>query len=343
MTEEIIPIEYAIIMINAKPSCIWEYQSIKEKNLRFVDNIDHTYFEFLAKTYLTKLNTKKNEHRAAISIRAAYSHGLETLFFLLGAFIQAPYCLPGWILLCSNQDLRDLINKINSHQKVASVFKNDWLDWNSIAEYVFQCFQIDDIQKRTEIVSGFAQLWHLFANDFTNETFVKEYNSIKHGFRVKTGGFSLQMGTQKEIGIPAAPESMVTMGSSKFGASFLDVVKIGNTKNHFYFNNISRNWDPEDMVGGLLLISQSIANVISAIKVLNGVNPRKIKYVWPSNLESFNEPWKRAKTIGVLSMRGFSYEVTGEVIKNFNTIKLCDLYNEGRYLFRENRKIRVDN
>jgi hypothetical protein len=50
-----------------------------------------------------------------------------------------------------------------------------------------------DIEFKTKIEISFSSLWKHFAEDFLRDGFSEEYNSIKHGFRLRIGGFSLAM------------------------------------------------------------------------------------------------------------------------------------------------------
>lgn len=334
-----ITIERNIIMVNKTPYCIWDFENTIERNLKFVNNIDHLYFEFLAKTLYQKLQTKQNNQRAAIAIRSAYSHGLETLFSLLGAFVQAPYCVQGWLLKCSNRELDDLILSINSFKNVPSVFRQDILDWPSISQHVFRSLMLQNQERKNEIVNGFASFWSSCANDFINDSFTKEYNSIKHGFRVKSGGFSVQMGRKEINDGDTTQQTMHLLGSSKYGSTFYDLKKINNTINHCSWIRYARNWDPEDMIWALNLISLSISNVISAIKILNGVDPKDIKYTYPSDSEVFQKPIENTITLGVTSMRSNLYEMSEEIIQIYTKQEMMDLYTDGEFLKKIKQKV----
>jgi len=53
---------------------------------------------------------------AAATLRIAYSQGLETLFALLCAVVQAPDCVIGWFLKYRNSELFELVRKIREGQ-----------------------------------------------------------------------------------------------------------------------------------------------------------------------------------------------------------------------------------
>jgi len=334
-TPNSVSLEYAVFMVDNKPYCLWSDKSIKEYIFEFLDNIDPTYFVYQANTNLKKLNYKKYKQHAALAIRTAYSHGLETLFSLLCASIQAPNCVPGWLLLCSNAQLCSIVNKINSREQVNTLFKQHPSDWRKISLAIHAPLILEDKEKEKSIKNRFGELWSRWASDFLSETFSKEYNSIKHGFRVRPGGFSLAMGIEEIPGVHAPQENMRLMGKSEFGSSFLDYIKIGEIKHHIQLRRNSRNWDPEDMALGLHLISISISNIVSFLKVLNGVDATKVKFNWPRDTETFREPWKRTSSLGVTSLSGFSNIIPVELITKYSEDNLKDLYKDGKVLHRK--------
>jgi len=86
------------------PHACWDLE-LRRKNLEFLEGIDAEYFRYVAEMNVTHLESD-NKHRAALALRLAYSQGLETLFALLGARIQAPHCVIGWMLAYENKELQ---------------------------------------------------------------------------------------------------------------------------------------------------------------------------------------------------------------------------------------------
>jgi hypothetical protein len=105
------------------------------------------------------------------------------------------------------------------------------------------------------------------------------------------GGFTIDMGFQDEPGIPAPPKRMVSFGGSEFGTKFYVPERLVN-KTNFRVKRKSLNWSPENLIYGLILASNSIGNVISFLKIVNGVEPSKVNFAWPTDEESFEGPWK---------------------------------------------------
>lgn len=79
--------ENSIYVVNKEPYCIWEVD-IKERNKEFLNGIDPEYFYYLAELHAGA----DDEKRAAIALRSTLHHAMETMFSLLGAYIQAPDC-----------------------------------------------------------------------------------------------------------------------------------------------------------------------------------------------------------------------------------------------------------
>ena len=84
-------------VINDIAFACWDWE-LGRKNIEFLEGIDSEYFAYVANLHIMHINDDENKHRAALSLRLAYSHGLETLFALLCSAVQAPQCTIGWVL-----------------------------------------------------------------------------------------------------------------------------------------------------------------------------------------------------------------------------------------------------
>jgi len=335
-----IDFQYGFFIVGERPFCLWDHD-IKKINLQFLNSIDAGYFEYLADTNFEKLGDENEEvHQyAALAIRTAFSQGLETLFALNFAFIQAHHCVAAWMNLYKNNELYELIRKVSKHEKILSLLKIQYIDWVALSNIILDSLVLDDKDKEKEIKSGFGNLWSQFASIYLQDGFSNEYNSIKHGLRAKAGGFSIAIGREDEPGVPPPPEHMVLMGKSKYGTSYTSVEEIGDLKRHIQITKNSRNWDPEDMVWGLNLISLSILNTISALKILNGTSAEEVQFHWPSDLEVFKEPTKRVSSIGVTSMSGFGTPIPKEIVTNFSKEEITQKYLTGELLGGKRFKI----
>lgn len=277
-----------IIVVNDEPYSIWDV-NIAERNLEYLKDIDADYFEYLNEAY-QKSDDKK---RASIALRSSLHHATETLFSLIGALLQAPTAVYAWMPKCSNADLRSLVKKINHKDDSLFVcYRFSQLSWRAISETVFQWY-LPGTDKQKITIELFAKLWQRLSHEFEDPNHVNEYNSIKHGFRIRSGGFSLAIGQEKEYGVAPPASEMQLIGKSDHGTSFFVLKEVGGIKGNRSLTSrrISLNWKFEKVALLLQLVSMSINNVTSALMCLNGVEAEKCKFTRPVEDSDFSDPW----------------------------------------------------
>ena len=81
--------EYSKFAVSDVPYCVWDPE-LRRTNLEFIEEIDPAYYEYIAGINKEALQDDDGAQYAAMAIRIAYFHGLETLFALLCACAQAP-------------------------------------------------------------------------------------------------------------------------------------------------------------------------------------------------------------------------------------------------------------
>ena len=86
---------------------------------------------------------------------------------------------------------------------------------------------------------------------------------------------------------------MQSLGYSKYGSTFPIEENIRTNEPSFRIKRHSRNWDIENFLHGVNLISMSLSNIQSFLKIVNGTNPSDCKFNYPTEIEYFDEPWKR--------------------------------------------------
>ncbi len=319
--------QYSMIVIDNTPYCFWDWD-LKDKNLNFIKGFDSTYFEYLGAIHSSVIDSADSDNNekqyASIAIRNAYSHALETFFALIGAMLQAPDYIPGWLNKYKTRELYSLIKKIHRHQKFRKKIKLNEYSWKGISEIVHQ-FQFEDESKTKEIKDNFTSFWQRLANDFLNEEFQSEYNSIKHGYRAKPGGFRIAIGPQTDINTPAPPEKMQSLGGSDYGSSFFIEEYPAGDKKNIRLRNKSRNWLPKNFINALNLIRMSIDNIKSFLLIVNGNDPTTVRFSWPQNLEHFDEHCKESP--GVISL-GFDTIVKATDINIFTKEEILNKYDE---------------
>lgn len=324
------PMEYSVICVNEEYYCLWDI-GILSNNINFLNTIDSSYFENQADFQFERMSIKKYRHQSALAIRSLYSHVLETLFAFLFAFLQSPYCPQGWILNCQNIDLYKLTKKIIKGENIPSVWGLSPQSWVNISNQVHKVLVFEDKANEALIKSNFGELWGKFAIEFVKEFFNKEYNSIKHGLRLKSGGYYLAFTYR-----PKEAETSMThvLAQSEFGSSFGVKKEIPGKKNHFSISKVNTSWDPENMYWGIKLASKSINNIISALKIFLGVSPEDVRFAWPSDLSIFEKPWSNSNMGCISSEMVSDVPVDTARIPAFSSDKLKGKYEKREFLVR---------
>jgi hypothetical protein len=278
----------SIFVVNKEPYCIWE-KDVCSRNVEFLDGIDPDYFSFLADIY----SHAEDEKRSAIAMRAALHHALETLFSLIGSYVQAPDCAYAWVAKCTNNQLKKFVTEVScTKNSLFTKLDVESVSWEEISRSVFSGY-IPNTEKNKRTSNLFAELWNKLAIEFLNEAHVDEYNSIKHGFRVRPGGFTLAMGIEKEFGVSPPQNKMHTIGHSEYGTSILKLEKLTSNNNERSYRSKlhSLNWSIEKTTLLLQLAAMSINNLLSALKISNGVAASSCKFLRPSKDSDFALPW----------------------------------------------------
>ena len=282
--------DFSRFVISAKPYCFW-HPNIKKANLEFIDGIDPLYYKYVADVNRAELQGEARQY-AAISTRIAYCHGLETLFSLLCACVQAPDCIAGWLSKYRMDQLRDLVETIVSQKRpILNKHNLESVTFEDTSDLINQ-FNLKDEDKDQRLRKSFASAWHRFAKDFLDDNIVTEYNSMKHGLRVSPGGYSLVVTPEDQAGVPD-PSKAFEVGNSIFGSSFSSFEAIKNKNEvqnprHFKFRTYALNWDPEYLLRGLYIVSLSLNNILAFLKAFNGLRDAKLCY--PDDESFFEVP-----------------------------------------------------
>lgn len=287
----------AVFMVNDKPYCIWDID-LKERNSKFLESIDPEYFEYSLETHMATTDKK----RAAISLRSTLHHAMETFFSLLGAFLQAPDCAYAWISKCENSDLRKLLDRINSSDD--SVFRKlnmESLSWNGIARCVYRAYK-PGTERQQKAIDLFAKLWENLSIEFLDPNHRDEYNAIKHGFRLQSGGFAFSFAPEDGTGKPPSDDKFTLLGSSDTGSSFLRVKRSDSSRKNrsLIAERVHLNWSLDKVNLLIQAISVSILNLTSAMKIANGFNAKECRFASFVDDADFEAPWKH--TVGVTSL-----------------------------------------
>ena len=288
--------QQAIFAVGDEPYLLWE-RDVAECTRDFLAGVDPEFFSYVLKAHAAS----GDEERAAAGIRLALHHATETMFSLLGALVQAPDCPYAWLARCSNTELREVVRRITENDRtLLCKFKLSGMGWEHIASKVFENFE-HGTERQQLAINGFSTLWKRLAGELLTESVIDEYNATKHGFRIRPGGFKIEVGPAPSPGIRFEDVSMMVVGESKFGAMFYKVEKLPmKGTRQLQSRRVAMNWSPQRDAQLLYFAYLSIHNTLTFFKTAHRFPPDECKYLWPDDETDFAGPWRHSP--GVTSM-----------------------------------------
>lgn len=276
------------LLTGSRAASVFWGDDLRRQNLEFLKSLDPGYFQFVADSCsehlddATKLE-KRDRQRAAQMLRVVHGQGVESLMAMIGALAQSPEFPVGWMLRYQVSDLEEVIKAISDEQPFPSLLNPKPVTWHSISTLVHSEMPDDGVKQA--MTAKFASFWAALAAEFLSPAFRDEYNSLKHGFRIMPGGFSASLGPAKPVGSPpTAPAELELLGSSEFGSFLLKAVPIeGTPRLNCGVSSRLRNWNPEALMADLHLISCSLTNVVSCLRIVSGFKPQEVKFSWPDS------------------------------------------------------------
>lgn len=309
--------DFSIFAVNDEPYCLWE-ANFSERTKTFLDGLDADYFEYVLQAHT---NTE-DEKRALVAIKLSLHHATETMFSLLGSFVQAPDCPYAWIAKCSNTELREFTSRVNKEDdSLITKLNLASISWTAIAGAIFATYMPGTLRQKNTI-KCFANLWSTLNAELLNPVHTDEYNALKHGFRARAGsGFAIAIGIEREYGVSPPASEMQTLGKSNFGATFLKIEALSHISGsrHIRSRQISVNWSLERIVLLHQLVYMSIKNVVSALKIVNNYSPSTCLFVRPENDSDFLRPW--TFTTGVTSIN-IDYDIDQNLLPAWTKAQL---------------------
>jgi hypothetical protein len=311
-------------VIDETPYCLWDWE-LKRLEHEFLSGVDPEYFEYMAKTHAAGLDGDQPQ-RAALALRMTYSHAQETLMSLLCAIVQAPACVIGWLHKYKNAELESVVRKLHQHQPVLAKIDGE-VSWQGLSNMVHRYVSCPDKEKESKIKESFGTFWSRTADDFLDHGGRREYNSIKHGLRARSGGFHLLAGIEMTPGVAGPPEQLKTVGGGEFGTTYYGVESVeGVEKCNVRAQSSSRNWLPDLLAGRTYLMSLSMGNILSFLKVAKGEDPQKHQFKWPEDLSAFEECWRYSPGVTAAS---FNVDLTSVNIKPMTKLEILGRYRRG--------------
>jgi hypothetical protein len=286
MADEVIVAKFAC---DEAPFAVYSAR-LREQNIECLNGIDPNYYRHVARINAAALQGDERQY-AAVQLRIAYSQALETLFALLACAVQAPDCPVGWLLCYKQEHLKGVISKIHAGQPVRTIVSTKPVTWEVLARGIIR--PALEEEQQSAIHEAFARLWRRLADDFLDAQFSEEYSSIKHGSRVRMGGFYFALGPEEVPGVSPDPEQMVTLTNSDFGLQFFSAEQmVQGDKRNLRLASKHRNWDPMKFVEALDAIATSISNVLVFLRERNGVPHSELLFAIPEDLDTLGEMWK---------------------------------------------------
>lgn len=313
---------YSKFAVHKTPYCVWDW-NLRQREAEFIDYFDPGYLEFVADVFSQLLKDDIERH-SAMALRTYYSQALETLFALLCAFAQAHDCISGWFLRYRVKELRDAVRDIQEGRPVLNTLPVECVSWQTLSEHIND-FAMDDAARLAAAQERFANLWARLAHDFLDDTRMNEFNSIKHGLRVKSGGFNISLCPDDGTGKPDLEKALLPMSGSKHGSRFLEWEPLPH-RHHFRILSRSVNWDPECMAHGIRLAAVSIRNIVSCVKVLHGADPASVQLRLPRD-DYFESHWKKTEGIFITSL-GEDVPIPVDAITPFTGDEILAAYAE---------------
>jgi hypothetical protein len=287
-------------MVNDSPYCAWEATQAGT-SLAAVNGISPEYFEYLVELYAPSVEADSIPTHAAVALRTAYAHALETLFAVMFAGLQAPEAIYAWLHRYRTEELVALVQRVSSGEE----FHHSWLvklnSWKDVVGLVLSRMPVELMSQsgtrltREEVIEGFSCTLSHFARDMVSQSFRDEYNDAKHGMRLLAGGFSLAFSKEDSSGVPS--DEVHVLCVERCGSSAYKVEQIPGAKHHLRVVQHSRNWRPVADIQKLHLATCWLACVKSWLRVALGAEDPPAKWNWIANKSEYEEPWRTGPAI----------------------------------------------
>jgi len=281
------PLGYAFAVADTA-WCCWEFDH-RARTLEYLDGFDPAYFSTMAEILGAELGGS-HAHAASVTLRMLYIQASETLLGLLGATLQAPHAVAAWIAACRAQDLDALTRMLLDERPMLTQAGRKRVSFVELSEHVHQ-FSWSNETGDASTAARFGRFWRRLAADYLDERVRAEYNALKHGHRVRSGGFSLAIGLEEVPGVPAPADAMRSLGGSEFGTTFFKAERVGVSKHHIRTRRTSVNWSARAVANRLLLTAMSLVNVVGALRCQLGIEPSTVLFQRPVEADVFNEVW----------------------------------------------------
>jgi hypothetical protein len=311
--EERPPLGFVKFMVNDRPRCVWEL-GLDERQLESIEAMDPDFFLFQIRTLRGELDGD-DRFRAACAIRAVYWHCMETFFALLFATLQAPRATYAWLLDYRPGDLPKLIACVNASQRFPTAFQFESISWASIASLLIPSDESDAVRMR-EIQLAFARAWSYLSEEAASEVCRAEYNTIKHGFRLRSRGFTLTIG-----------DPPIVSGGSEYGSQFFSRESIGDSRLHFRGRRQLENWLPNATIEKVRIMVSSLHNIKGFLLHIQDALPTGYQFHIPDTDTDLDRAWSDSPKV---LRANFDREILPAMIDNFSSNDIRKVFEESQ-------------
>ncbi|HKY40158.1 MAG TPA: hypothetical protein VJN18_29685 [Polyangiaceae bacterium] len=277
-----------------RPMCVMGIR-LDEENLRFLRGLDPEFFLYQAAAHQHPDASGSEATRAALALRINYGMAVEALFGILGAVVQAPDCVFGWLSAYKNDELRELVRRISAAEAIKTLPPFRPATWLDISAALLEPLRAQSVERHQKVSELFARSWRLFAGELLNEQAGREYNSLKHGFRVQPGSVAIDISHEG---------NSLVRSESAFAHSFPYLKRSAARKNHYDVSHATRALEPAFFSAALSIIALSIGNAIAFARARPDAPGAKIAVHIPEHLELFDELWKERAPIAAMTYGG---------------------------------------
>jgi len=290
-TVQVDRIRFAIV---DRPMCVMGI-SLEEENLRFLRGLDPEFFLYQAASHQPADVSGDPAMHSALALRISYGMAVEALFGILGAVTQAPDCVFGWLTAYNNAELREIVRRISAAEPVKTLPPFRPATWPEISAALLEPLRLQNVERHNEVSELFARAWRLFAAELLDDQAAREYNSLKHGFRVQPGAVKIAI---------SHSDTELLSSESAFAHSFPYLKRSPARKNHYDVGHATRVLEPVFLTAASSVIMLSISNAIAFARVRAGDTASNISIRIPEHLEIFDELWKERAPIAAMTHGG---------------------------------------
>lgn len=314
------PLGY-VFAVGRRPFCCWDHDHAG-RTVEFLDGLDTGYFKGVASAIADQFDSG-DSHPASVALRTSYHQGTEALFSLLAASAQAPAAVPAWIASCKTDDLQQVVGGLRDGRTMLTQAGSVRVSFLELSEFVHR-FAWPNETGEGSTAANFGRFWRRLSVEFLDDTFRAEYNALKHGSRVRPGGFTLAIGTEETPGTAAPADQMRSLGGSEFGTTFFAADRVATSRHHIRMRRTSVNWDPKSLAQRLALISMSISNVVGALRCALGVDPSTVQFARPDPLTAFEDAWDNEPSVRATRMDTLIRIVPSDELSKDELIKILE-------------------